>query len=403
MSLKALDLFCGMGGLSWGIQSTGLINPVWAVDKHPPALEIYQRNFPSTHVLSLDLSKASDINQLLEKISFYGDDVDIIVGGSPCRGFTQIRNGQDTQSDPYNCLAMKFAEIVRALNPLLFIYENVPQLESFSIFPKFLSKLRGRGCYRVSYAVVEAANFGTPSRRTRLFVVGFREDIGQIPSISLGLDIPYQQFWWQRNFNNNRITYSSRLLEPWKSILLDYNDLRLVNVEQAISDLPLLQPGVSAGKLAYVTPAQSAYQRWARQGIRKPDGHAVPLIRPETQARLKAIPPGGNWRDLPQLLSYKIPYDSTSGLLKRRHYSAYRRLLPEGHSPTVQGHADFAYHHQYERALTPRELARLMGFPDKFQLGQGHDAVVQAIGNAVPPRMVMGITTALLRQLGMME
>jgi DNA (cytosine-5)-methyltransferase 1 len=402
MSLKALDLFCGMGGLSWGIQATGLINPVWAVDKHLPALELYQRNFPSAHVLPLDLSQNSDINQLLEKISFYGDDVDVVVGGSPCRGFTQIRNGQDTQSDPHNRLAMKFAEIVRALNPLLFIYENVPQLESSSIFPKFLGRLRGRGRYRVSYAVVEAANFGTPSRRTRLFVVGFRADVGQIPDISLGLDIPYRQFWWQRNFKDNKFTYSPRLLEPWKSILLDYNDLRLVNVEQAIADLPFLQPGVSEGKLAYATLAQSAYQRWARQGIRKPDGHAVPLIRPETQARLEAIPPGGNWRDLPQSLSYKIPHDSTSGLLKRRHYSAYRRLLPEGHSPTVQGHADFAYHYQYERALTPRELARLMGFPDKFQLGQGHDAVVQAIGNSVPPRMVTGITSGLIRQLGMM-
>ena len=403
MSLKALDLFCGMGGLSCGIQSTGLINPVWAVDKHPLALEIYQRNFPSTHVFSFDISKASDINQLLEKISFYGENVDIVIGGSPCRGFTQIRNGQDTQFDPHNRLAMKFADIVRALNPLLFIYENVPQVESFPIFPKFLSRLRGRGCYRVNHAISEAANFGTPSRRTRLFVVGFRADVGQIPDISLGLNIPYQQFWWQRNVEDNKITYSSRLSEPWKSILLDSNDLRLVNVEQAIADLPLLQPGVSAGKLAYATSAQSAYQKWSRQGIRKSDGHAVPLIRPETQARLRAIPPGGNWRDLPEPLTRKIPHDLTSDLLKRRHYSAYRRLLPEGHSPTVQGHTDFAYHHQYERALTPRELARLMGFPDKFQLGQGHDAIVQALGNAVPPRMVMGIATGLLRQLGMME
>lgn len=403
MSLKALDLFCGMGGLSWGIQATGLIDPVWAVDKHLPALELYERNFPSTHVLPLDLSQRSDIDQLLEKIRFYGDEVDIVVGGSPCRGFTQIRNGQDTQFDPHNRLAMKFAEIVRALNPLLFIYENVPQLESFPMFPKFLGRLRGRGCYRVSHAVVEAANFGTPSRRTRLIVVGFRTDLGQTPDISRGLDIPYQQFWWQRNIEENKITYSPRLSEPWKSILLDPNDLRLVNVEQAIADLPLLQPGVSAGKLVYATPAQSAYQKWARQGIRKPDGHVVPLIRPETQARLEAIPPGGNWRDLPEPLTRKIPHDLTSSLLKRRHYSAYRRLLPEGHSPTVQGHADFAYHYQYERALTPRELARLMGFSDKFQLGQGHDAVVQAIGNAVPPRMATGITTGLLRQLGMMK
>ncbi len=392
-----------MGGLSWGVQATGLIKPIWAVDKHLPALKLYQLNFSSTHILSLDLSQRSDINQLLEKISFYGDGVDVVMGGSPCRGFTQIRNGQDIQSDPHNRLAMKFAEIVRALNPLLFIYENVPRLESFSMFPKFLSRLRGKGCYRVSHAVVEAANFGTPSRRTRLFVVGFRVDLGKTPEISRGLNIPYQQFWCQRSADTSQITYSSRLSEPWKSILLDSNDLRLVNVEQAISDLPLLQPGVSANKLTYATFPQSAYQKWARQEIYESDGHVVPLIRPETRTRLEAIPPGGNWRDLPDPLTYKIPHDLSSGLLRRRHYSAYRRLLPEGHSPTVQGHSDFAYHYRYERALTPRELGRLMGFPDKFRLGQAHDTVVQAIGNAVPPRMVTEIAVSLLHQLGMLE
>lgn len=403
MSLNALDLFCGMGGLSWGLKATGLINPVWAVDKHHSSLDLYRRNFPDSNALSLDLSQSADISKLIEKINFYGKYVEVVIGGSPCQGFTQIRNGQDTQSDPHNHLVIRFAEIVRTLNPILFIYENVPRLQLFPIFPKFLGRLRGKGCYKVSYAVVEAANFGTPSRRTRLFVVGFRGDLRLTPEISRGLDIPYQQFWWKRNVQDNKITYSTRLSKTWKSVLLDSNDLRLVNVEQAINDLPSLQPGTSSGMLTYATPPQSAYQKWARQGTNKSDGHVVPLIRTETQTRLKAIPPGGNWRDLPEPLTYKIPYDLRSGILKRRHYSAYRRLLPEGHSPTVQGHADFAYHHQYERALTPRELARLMGFQDKFQLGQGYEAAMQAIGNAVPPPMVTGIATDLLRQLGMIN
>ena len=399
MELKALDLFCGIGGLSWGIQATDLISLVWAVDKHLAPLEIYQQNLPGTRILNYDLSKLSQARELVEKVQFHGG-VDVIIGGSPCQGFTRIRNGQDIKKDPHNRLAIRFAEIVRQLEPLIFIYENVPQLAAFDVFAKFLSKLRGRGVYQISYAVVEAANFGTPSRRTRLFVVGFRRDLGQIPFLSKGLDIPSSQFWWQRNIEKGKASYSLRLLEPWRSRLLEPHDSSLVNVEQALSDLPILNAGETAGRLAYATSPQSAYQKWARQGSSKPDGHVVPRIRPETRERLQAIGPGGNWRDLPESLMYKIPRDSASGQLKRRHYSAYRRLLPEGHSPTVQGHSDFAFHYKYERALTPREMARLMGFPDRFNLGHCYDSVVNAIGNAVPPLVATDITNSLLQQIG---
>jgi DNA (cytosine-5)-methyltransferase 1 len=65
----------------------------------------------------------------------------------------------------------------------------------------------------------------------------------------------------------------------------------------------------------------------------------------------------------------------------------------------VQGHSDFAYHYKYERTLTPRELARLMGFTDNFQLGHEYDSVVQAIGNAVPPLLAKAIAESLLEQL----
>jgi DNA (cytosine-5)-methyltransferase 1 len=398
MGLKALDLFCGMGGLSWGLKATGVIEPLWAVDYHKPALALYKRNLPNTHVLNIDLSKLSDIRNLLEKIRFHGG-VDLVVGGSPCRGFTQIRNGQDTDSDPHNRLTMKFAEIVRELHPLAFIYENVPQLENFGVFNKFLSKLKGRNIYRVTHTVAEAANFGNPSRRTRLFVIGIRWDVGQVPVIPKGLDIPRNHFWWSRIEQNGKTNYCPKLGEPWRSNLIEPNYLQLVNVEQAISDLPILKTKTCGSNRSYSTPPQSAYQKWARQNLLETDGHVVQNIRPETRERLKAVVPGGNWRDLPEPLTYKILGDPTSGKLRRTHYSAYRRLLPEGHSPTVQGHADFAYHYKYERTLTPREMARLMGFTDDFRLGYEYHSVVQAIGNAVPPILAKAIAESLLRQL----
>lgn len=398
MSLKALDLFCGMGGLSWGLKATGAIEPLWAVDNHESSLALYKRNFPDTYLLNLDLSKLSDIKDLVQKIQFLSG-VDLVAGGSPCRGFTQIRNGQDTNSDPNNRLAIKFADIVRQLNPLAFIYENVPQLEKSRIFKRFIGRLRGQNSYRVAYAVVEAANFGNPSRRARLFVVGLRWDIGQTPIISKGLDISPSQFWLHRNEQDGKIFYCPKLQESWRSRLFDPDDYQLVNVEQALSDLPILEAKTTGVVRPYATPPQSAYQKWARQNLTETDGHAVPGIRQETKDRLKVIVPGGNWRDLPEPFTYKIPYNSMSGKLKRSHYSAYRRLLPEAHSPTVQGHADFAYHYKYERALTPRELARLMGFTDNYQLGHEYQSVTQAIGNAVPPILAQAIASSLVKQL----
>lgn len=398
MGLRALDLFCGMGGLSWGLKETGLIEPLWAIDNHEPALALYRRNLPDTYVLNLDLSKSANLRDLIEKIRLNGG-VDLVVGGSPCRGFTQIRNGQDTHSDPNNRLAIKFAEIVRELSPLAFIYENVPQLEKSRVFKRFIGRLKGRNNYRVAHAVVEAANFGNPSRRARLIVVGIRWDFGRLPIIPKGVDIPHQQFWLRRVEQDGKIGYCSKLQQPWRSCLLDPDDRRLINVEQAIADLPILEGKTKGSNRSYGVPPQSAYQRWARQHTQETDGHVVPRVRPETRERLKAIVPGGNWRDLPTPLTYRIPYEPASGQLRRSHYSAYRRLLPESHSPTVQGHSDFAYHYKYERALTPRELARLMGFTDNFQLGHEYDSVVQAIGNAVPPPLSKAIAESLLEQL----
>ena len=251
----------------------------------------------------------------------------------------------------------------------------------------------------VVHTVLEAANFGTPSRRSRLFVVGLRKDIGQVPIIPKGLDISQSQFWLHRDEQNGKIFYCSRLEEPWRSHLINPDDCQLVSVEQAIADLPILEGKTIGTNRAYRSLPQSAYQFWARQDTQETDGHVVPSIRPETKERLKAVAPGGNWRDLPNPLTYKIPHEPTSGQLRRSHYSAYRRLLPEGHSPTVQGHADFAYHYKYERTLTPRELARLMGFTDNFQLGHEYTSVVQSIGNAVPPILAKAIADSLLKQL----
>jgi DNA (cytosine-5)-methyltransferase 1 len=167
-------------------------------------------------------------------------------------------------------------------------------------------------------------------------------------------------------------------------------------------------------------PTQSAYQRYVREGADDILHNVqVPRIRNDTQVRLKAIPPGGNHRDLPEeLLARNLgeerwgPENGT-GLLSRRHYYAYRRLHPDIWSWTLNTKADCVYHYNGKRSLSVREFARLHSFPDRFVFttdarkgplpgrhdgGAAHSRYRQ-VGNAVPPLLARACAAAIKEAL----
>jgi DNA (cytosine-5)-methyltransferase 1 len=146
---------------------------------------------------------------------------------------------------------------------------------------------------------------------------------------------------------------------------------------------------------------------------------SVPRINADTSIRLSGLPPGGNYRDLPDEMTERYltgelwgPHNG-SGRLGRRHYYAYRRLHPEIWSWTLNTKADSVYHYKERRALSVRELARLQYFPDRFVFttdprrgelpgriegGAGHSRYRQA-GNAVPPLLARAIAAELSKLL----
>lgn len=169
---RAVDLFCGVGGLSAGLALSG-IDIVAAFDNWPTAIDAYRRNL-GDHAFLLDLS---DIPNAVESISEYRPD--IIVGGPPCQDFSS--SGKRIEGDRAN-LTVSFAEIVSQCLPPYFVMENVPRVRFSSAYQHLLEMLQNRG-YKFYESILDASLCGVPQMRKRLFLIGFMKDSVAIQKI----------------------------------------------------------------------------------------------------------------------------------------------------------------------------------------------------------------------------
>ncbi len=170
---KFIDLFCGAGGFSLGFYLTGKFKPVLAIDNFKPAAETYKVNFPSTLVL------VEDIKEIHEKILaqlIRPDEVDLIIGSPPCEPFTGANPSRQKNpldrlySDPQGQLVLHFVRIVGFYKPRVFIMENVPAIMEGGLKEALIREFRRIGYEQVYFNVLNAENYGTPSRRRRVFI-----------------------------------------------------------------------------------------------------------------------------------------------------------------------------------------------------------------------------------------
>lgn len=165
--MKVVSLFSGCGGLDLGLIRTGH-KVIWANDVLTDAVKTYRKNI-GHHIVEGDIStiKASDI-----------PDADLIVGGFPCQGFS-IANMNRKAADPRNKLYLEYLRVLRAKQPKFFIAENVRgilSLEKGKVFERILTEFAACG-YKTRYAVLNAADFGVPQTRHRVFILGIRTDV----------------------------------------------------------------------------------------------------------------------------------------------------------------------------------------------------------------------------------
>ena len=362
-------------GLSWAADGNGF-RSIGAMDNWDSACLTYEANHPISPKLD-GVSKKS-VGQLLDEIG----DVDVVVGGPPCQGFST--SGKRALSDPRNKLVRAYFDAVELAKPQGFIMENVSGFTTFQ-GGKILKEVRLRAeslGYKVSAGILLASRVGVPQRRRRFFLVG-----------SLGNEVVLPGFSKKDSSQSQWLDCDQR----------DDAGFRIVSFDGATSDLPRIgNPGESM--FEYLDGPQNSFQRMMRRGQ---NGKIIQELRNHSSSKHSAdfvemmsyIGQGESARD-PEVMK-KIPAKlrPTSGF--SNSYSRIRGDLP---APTITRNfttpsSANCIHPHDNRALSLREGARCQSFPDWFEfMGTGSDVRLQ-IGNAVPPLLAKAVGESLLKSL----
>lgn len=386
---SSIDLFAGAGGLTEGLKEAGFTS-LYANEVVPQYASTFRRNHPGVEVEDGDIRDV-DARVVRERLGLAQGELDLLAGGPPCQGFSINAPVRSTE-DHRNHLFLEFIRFAEEFLPKAILIENVPGMISFAqggTLEAILTSLGNIG-YGADVRVLYAPHFGVPQMRWRTIILGL-----------LGTDIPSSAFPQPARVAPRRVNFTStwqgrNLTQPEPANLPTHT-----TVEQAIGDLPPLQSGErfpDGG--SYGKEPTSDYQKRLRTGSAGVFNHQAPRLSPINLKRLRHIPPGGNWTDIPKDL---LP----EGMKRAResdHTKRYGRSLPEGLSSTIltkcDPHWGAFFHYEQDRSFTPREAARIQSFPDSYVFtGNMSDQFAQ-VGNAVPPMMAEAIGRSLLEALG---
>ena len=172
--LTAIDLFCGCGGLTYGLKRAGF-QVRGAIEIDPVAVATYRRNHRSVSVQTADI-RTLDPTLWMEKLGFVEGQLDLMAGCPPCQGFSilRTRNGSKRNRDKQNSLVTEMVRFISVFKPKAIMMENVPALKDHRLFRDLVSKLRKLG-YTVRSAVEDVRFFRVPQRRKRLILLAGRK------------------------------------------------------------------------------------------------------------------------------------------------------------------------------------------------------------------------------------
>lgn len=389
MSYEILDLFSGAGGLSFGFQNAGFrIKNAIEVDKD--AVKTHEYNFPDTDVFQFD------ITQMDPKEHFKEGDFDVIIGGPPCQGFSNIgrpkiaslvRNGTWGHmkisnprfiDDPRNNLYRKFVEFVDVLQPSFFVVENVRGLLSYKKgnFAKQILEDFQKINYETQMQLVVAADYGVPQMRQRLFIVGTNRN--------LPFNFPTPRYFAGNSSNSNNDGNSTPLTT-------------YISLGSAILDLPEIDNGCGDEEMGYTKKPETKYQQIMRQYSKKVRNHVSRRTNERDLKAFKALKEGQIYRDLPQNIKDSLPY--RQDIFKDK----FRKLNSKKPSWTIVAHlykdGNMFIHPKQARSITVREAARIQSFPDSFIFQGSRTAQFKQVGNAVPPLMAQAMAEEILKGL----
>lgn len=339
--MKIADLFAGVGGMSEGFRLAGF-DVQFAIEYDTEIANAYQLNHRSTEMIAKDICTI-DVGSLFRRFQ----DVDVIVGGPPCQGFSQ-KGKRLSINDSRNYLFQQFVRFVKEFRPKYFVLENVPTIITTGngfFKDQIVSEFSKLG-YEVTYGILCAADYGVPQDRHRAIFLGQQGHL--------------------------EIT-----LPPAKDIL--------TTVKDAIYDLPFIHSGEGTEVCEYDKSPTTPYQKLMREGSALLYNHVATAHSEVALRRLSMIPKGAGREVLPQEERTKSIYSGT-----------WSRMIEDGISVTITTRFDTPssgrFTHPFlDRCITTREAARIQSFPDTFRFYGTKTSQMKQVGNAVPPLLAKAI------------
>ena len=444
-SRTVAEMFCGCGGLSHGFTRTGQFRVVLGNDIKKAALKTFVHNHsrkqPPPETLEGDIRNIPihEIEEALERQGVAKGELDCLIGGPPCQGFSQMRRSEERladglirfkgynklDDDPRNDLVLRFLEIANALRPKIVLIENVPQMLRHGhngvlggLAANVKSMLEEMG-FSVAVGVINSADYGVPQLRERSFFLASQSGEMELPEPT--------------HANPEDAGASERGLLPWTT------------VRDALGDLPAVAPATETlgGKPAAQYPKRelSDYAQLMRSANEFPFNHLTRSYSERIIDIVRQMQPGETWdsasermqKGYEKLIAKRMKTAPKKagqrkrikdaiikeGLInrvfyRRYYWSAYTRLAWDRPALTITANCNFLgsgrfTHPEEHRGITMREAARLQSFEDNFRfitsakeeddtsiIGVGMDM----IGEAVPPLLGEAFARRIASALG---
>lgn len=349
-----IDLFAGVGGLSYGFSKLPQFNIVAANEIEKDIAIAYKLNHPDVEMLNCDIK---DLTEDTLNKALGGQRIDVVVGGPPCQSYSTL--GKRKNDERAN-LFTQYKRVLEILQPKAFVFENVVGILSMnkgSLFEQIQTEFEEIG-YDLKYKVLDAVEYGVPQHRERVILVGFKGKNG---------------------FEYPAPTHGDGL-KPY------------VTLKDAIGDLPELESG--EGKNNYAAGITNDFLAFVRdENATSVEEHIAPKNGEHLIRIMKTLKDGQSKNDLPEDIRPKSGYGNT-----------YAKLWWNKPSTTITRNfacpsSSRCIHPRDSRAMSIREGARLQSFPDDYKF-YGSDGMKRLeIGNAVPPLLSMAIAKQMLEAM----
>lgn len=340
---NVIDLFCGAGGMSLGFQNAGF-EILLGSDFDGNCLSTHKRNFVNSKFIKCDVSELKG-EEILSELKMKKGEIDVIIGGPPCQGFSTVNAKDRFIDNPKNKLFKEFVRIIDETKPKCFVMENVVGLttmENGAVKQEIINSFKEIG-YGVEVKVLDAVNYGVPQYRKRAFFMGN----------NFGANISFPKPTHGKG-NGQMTLIPGKMIQPYRTVGDSLNDIK------DDDSLP---------------------------------NHEIPIHDEVVLKRMSYVKEGGTQADIPD--EHKPP---------QQFKNTYGRLDRKKPSYTIHTRFDVAstgslFHPTKNRALTVREGAKLQSFPDNFVFNGLKSSRYRQVGNAVPPLLAQAIANEIIKML----